>query len=250
MSDDSSSQDRPLTRREARAAAATPAQGTPQADAADAVTPVRGVPVAGSQSEKPDEPVIPPSTARPPAEPTPLADAAFPAFDAAAVPPRPSAPAAPVGPEGGETDRSPDTAVESGEPASESGEPAVGDASGTGDLGAIREQWRAARDELGTHVSHARDQFDQANERIKQRTGRDLLVAILIGVAFGAVLLVSLLFVKWLFVPIALAAGLLGTYELSRALRAGGRRIDIVPQLVAAALLIPTGFFAPSGCAG
>src|SRR5690606_3596121 len=34
--------------------------------------------------------------------------------------------------------------------------------------------------------------------------------------------------------PIALAAGLLGTYELSRALRAGGRRVDIVPQLVAA----------------
>ncbi|MVQ42366.1 phosphatidate cytidylyltransferase [Microbacterium sp. MAH-37] len=113
----------------------------------------------------------------------------------------------------------------------------------TADHSAIRDQWRAARDELGTHVSNARDQFDQANERIKQRTGRDLLVAILIGVAFGAVLLASLLFVKWLFVPIALAAGLLGTYEVSRALKGGGRRIDVVPQLIAAALLIPTGYF-------
>lgn len=98
----------------------------------------------------------------------------------------------------------------------------------------IREQWRARRGEIESHVSHARDQFDQANERIKQRTGRDLLLAIVIGVAFGGALVASLLFIKWLFIPIALAAGLLGTYELARALRAGGRRIDVVPQLIAA----------------
>ena len=149
----------------------------------------------------------------------PLSDAAFPEFDATRVPPRPPLPAA-----------APD--------------PHVGSLS-TADHSAIREQWRArrdeieshvsqARDQLETHVSQARDHFDQANERIKQRTGRDLILAIVIGVAFGAALVASLLFIKWLFVPIALAAGLLGTYELSRALRAGGRRVDVVPQLVAA----------------
>ncbi|MFY9714051.1 MAG: phosphatidate cytidylyltransferase [Microbacterium sp.] len=109
---------------------------------------------------------------------------------------------------------------------------------------AIREQWRAARDEFGTHVSQARDHLDQTNERIKQRTGRDLIVAILIGLAFGVVLLGSLLFIKALFVPFALAAALLGVYELSRALRSSGRRIDVVPQLIAAAFLVLSAYFA------
>ncbi|MGW9269256.1 phosphatidate cytidylyltransferase [Microbacterium sp. NPDC055599] len=149
----------------------------------------------------------------------PLADAAFPGFDVAAVPPRPPLPEpeTPAGPA-----RRLDTA----------------------DHNAIREQWRAARDEFGTHVSHARDQFDQANERIKQRTGRDLMLAILIGLAFGGALLASLLFIKALFVPFALAAALLGVYELSRALRAAGRRVDVVPQLIAATFLVLGAYFA------
>ncbi|GAA2891524.1 phosphatidate cytidylyltransferase [Microbacterium esteraromaticum] len=138
----------------------------------------------------------------------PLSDAAFPSFDAERIPPRPPMPAP-----------------------------------GT-DSHAIREQWRAARGEFESHVSQAREQFDQANERIKQRTGRDLIVAILIGIGFGAVLIASLLFVKWLFIPIAVAAGLLGTYELSRALRTAGRRVDVVPQLIAGAAVLLTGPFA------
>lgn len=148
---------------------------------------------------------------------TPLADDAFPRFDAEAIPPRPPLP-----------EELPPVPVET---------------LATGDHNAIREQWRAARDEFGTHVSNARDQLDLANERIKERTGRDLIVAILIGLAFGGALLASLLFIKVLFVPFALAAALLGVYELSLALRASGRRIDVVPQFVAAALLVLSGFF-------
>ncbi|MEV4735281.1 MULTISPECIES: phosphatidate cytidylyltransferase [unclassified Microbacterium] len=147
----------------------------------------------------------------------PLADDAFPRFDAEAIPPRPPLP-----------EELPLVPVET---------------LATGDHNAIREQWRAARDEFGTHVSNARDQLDLANERIKERTGRDLIVAILIGLAFGGALLASLLFIKVLFVPFALAAALLGVYELSLALRASGRRIDVVPQFVAAALLVLSGFF-------
>jgi cobalt-zinc-cadmium efflux system protein len=48
---------------------------------------------------------------------------------------------------------------------------------------------RAARAEFESQVAHAREQFEEANERIKQRTGRDLLVAILIALALGAVLI-------------------------------------------------------------
>jgi phosphatidate cytidylyltransferase len=149
---------------------------------------------------------------------TPLSDGAFPGFDAAQIPPRPPLPADEV--------RMPEGRLD------------------TADHNAIREQWRARRDEFGTHISNARDQLDQANERIKERTGRDLLLAIVIGLAFGAALLGSLLFIKALFVPFALAAALLGVYELSRALRASGRRIDIVPQLIAAGLLVISAYFA------
>ncbi|WP_223625059.1 phosphatidate cytidylyltransferase [Microbacterium sp. EST19A] len=148
----------------------------------------------------------------------PLADAAFPSFDAASIPPRPPLPPAEPEPGAGPLD--------------------------TADHNAIREQWRVRRDELNSHVSYARDQIDQANERIKERTGRDLIVAILIGLAFGAALLGSLLFIKVLFVPFALAAALLGVYELSRALRASGRRVDVVPQLIAASVLVLSAYFA------
>ncbi|MFJ2505993.1 phosphatidate cytidylyltransferase [Microbacterium sp. NPDC087592] len=156
-----------------------------------------------------------------PLDGVPLADAAFPTFDAETIPPRPPLPASSAG-----------------------AAPVVAVPLDTADHNAIREQWRAARDELENHVSHARDQIDQANERIKQRTGRDLVLAILIGLAFGAALLGSLLFVKALFVPFALAAALLGVYELSRALRASGRRVDVVPQLVAGAFLVLSAYFA------
>ncbi|MDQ0725579.1 phosphatidate cytidylyltransferase [Microbacterium sp. W4I20] len=149
----------------------------------------------------------------------PLVDGAFPSFDVASVPPRPPLP--PV-----------DADLHGSSPLD------------TADHNAIREQWRVRRDELNSHVSYARDQLDQANERIKQRTGRDLILATVIGLAFGAALLASLLFIKALFVPFALAAALLGVWELTRALRASGRRVDVVPQLIAAAVLVLAAYFA------
>ncbi len=152
-----------------------------------------------------------------PPDATPLADGAFPGFDAASIPPRPPLPA--------------ESGAMTGSPLS------------TADHSAIRDQWRARRDEFGTHVSYARDQLDQANERIKERTGRDLVLAILIGLAFGGALLASLIFIKILFVPFALAAALLGVYELSLALRASGRRVDLVPQFIAAVLIVAPAFF-------
>ena len=162
-------------------------------------------------------------------EPVPLSDSAFPGFDAGAVPPKPPLPE--------------DVPLPHDAPLPQAA-PLPEHAMSTGEHNAIREQWRARRGEFETHVSHARDQLDQANERIKERTGRDLILAILIGLAFGAVLLGSLVFIKWLFVPIVLAIALLGIYELALALRGAGRRIDIVPQLIAGVPLVLAGYFA------
>lgn len=111
---------------------------------------------------------------------------------------------------------------------------------------AMREQLRQARGDFETRAHQAREHLDQANERIKARTGRDLVLAILVGLAFGAVLLGSLLFVKELFLLIALAVAVLGIFELSRALRSAQRRVDIVPQVAAGVLLVLAGYFAPA----
>jgi len=103
---------------------------------------------------------------------------------------------------------------------------------------------RAAREEFETQVAHARDQFGEANERIKQRTGRDLIVATVIGLAAGAVVIASLIFLKWVFAIFAAGVALLGVFELGRALQGAGRKIDLVPQLLFAVVLVAAGFFA------
>ncbi|MBW9092883.1 phosphatidate cytidylyltransferase [Microbacterium jejuense] len=121
------------------------------------------------------------------------------------------------------------------------------DATGEPDPGAILQaHLRAARSEFESQVAQAKADFEEANERIKERTGRDLLVAILIGLAIGVALLGSLLFVKWLFVVFALAAALLSIFEFSRALITAGRRVDLVPQLIAGALVVGTAYFVTS----
>src|SRR5690349_1571589 len=61
---------------------------------------------------------------------------------------------------------------------------------------AFQSHVRAARTEFENQVAHARADFEEVNERIKQRTGRDLIVATLIGVAIGALLVLSLVFFK------------------------------------------------------
>jgi len=102
---------------------------------------------------------------------------------------------------------------------------------------------RAARSEFENQVAQARAEFEEANERIKQRTGRDLIVAILIGLAIGVVLIASLIFLKWVFVLLALAASTLGIFEFGRALIGAGRKVDLIPQLVIGAVLVLSGYF-------
>jgi phosphatidate cytidylyltransferase len=100
---------------------------------------------------------------------------------------------------------------------------------------------RSARNEFESQVAQARAEFEEANERIKQRTGRDLILATLIGLAIGAVLIASLVFLKWAFVLFALGAAMLGIFEFGRALKGAGRKVDLIPQLVIGAGLVLSG---------
>ncbi|MFT4030625.1 MAG: phosphatidate cytidylyltransferase [Protaetiibacter sp.] len=107
----------------------------------------------------------------------------------------------------------------------------------------LQSSMRAARDELEQQVAHAREHFEEANERIKQRTGRDLILAIGSGLVLGVVLLATLIFFKWVFLAFALAASVLATIELARALQGGGRRIDLAPQLALGCALVVAAAF-------
>lgn len=115
--------------------------------------------------------------------------------------------------------------------------------SGAPSTGEFQAHVRAARSEFEHQVAHARAEFEEANERIKQRTGRDLIVAVLISIALLAALLGSLIFFKQLFIVFALAACVLGTMELDRAFTSAGRRVDLVPQLVVGSILVLTSYF-------
>jgi phosphatidate cytidylyltransferase len=102
---------------------------------------------------------------------------------------------------------------------------------------------RTRRNEFELQVAHARAEFEEANERIKQRTGRDLILAIVIGVAIGAVVLVALVFVKWPFLIFGAGVALLGTFEFARALHASGRKVDVVPQLAGGVMILLSAYF-------
>ncbi|MFF2632126.1 phosphatidate cytidylyltransferase [Microbacterium sp. NPDC058021] len=102
---------------------------------------------------------------------------------------------------------------------------------------------RSARSEFEQQVERARADFDLANEKIKQRTGRDLIVATLVGLALGVIVIGSLMFFKPLFLVFAVPVAMLGVFEFSRALQSAGRRVDVVPQLIAALSLVLAGYF-------
>ncbi|WP_240665742.1 phosphatidate cytidylyltransferase [Agromyces sp. LHK192] len=101
----------------------------------------------------------------------------------------------------------------------------------------------ARKADLERQFEAGRAQFDQAQEKIKARTGRNLILAILIGVAFGAALLLSLLVVKQLFMLFAVVVAAFATGELVQALRKGDIRVPIVPSVAAAVIAVPVSYF-------
>jgi phosphatidate cytidylyltransferase len=114
----------------------------------------------------------------------------------------------------------------------------------------FKAQAQAARADLERQLQESRAQFDQAraqfdevNERIRARTGRNLILAIAIGVGAGALVLASVLFVSELFMLFAALVIGLGVVELSTALRASGRDIPRTASVIAALAVIPASFY-------
>lgn len=107
----------------------------------------------------------------------------------------------------------------------------------------IRAQVIATRAELKAQMEATRAQIDHANEQIEARTGRNLPLAILIGLALGLAMLFSLIVVKELFMIVAGFLIAFTAFELASALRSSGRRVPRWPTVIAALATVPAAFY-------
>lgn len=113
--------------------------------------------------------------------------------------------------------------------------------------GEFKAQVQATRADLERQVQARKAQLDATNERIEARTGRNLILAILIGLAFGLLMLFSLIFVKELFMVIAAATAGFASFELTQAFRGAGRRVPRIPTVVAAVAIVPATYYFHAG---
>lgn len=100
-----------------------------------------------------------------------------------------------------------------------------------------------SRADIEATVADIEAQMRARNDKINERSGRPIIMAIVIGVALGGGLLASLIFVKALFMVFgALLVGF-AVFELASALRAAGRDVPRAPMLVASLALIPASYY-------
>ncbi|BDZ46380.1 phosphatidate cytidylyltransferase [Naasia aerilata] len=107
----------------------------------------------------------------------------------------------------------------------------------------IQAQVDQRRTELQAQVRAAREHFDETQERINARTGRNLLFAVVVGLALGGGMILSLVFVKQLFLVIAALLIGFGAVELAGALRHAGRDVPRTASVIAAVLLLPVTYW-------
>ncbi|MBF4551787.1 phosphatidate cytidylyltransferase [Pseudoclavibacter sp. RFBJ3] len=94
-----------------------------------------------------------------------------------------------------------------------------------------------------TQVREQRDKLRARNDAINARSGRNLSFAIFFGVVLGALLISSLIFIKQLFIPFAVAMVIFATIELASAMRGAGRDVPRIPLVVAAVAIQPVAYY-------
>jgi phosphatidate cytidylyltransferase len=107
----------------------------------------------------------------------------------------------------------------------------------------IRAQVKATRADIERQIEATRAQIDATTERIEARTGRNLILAILIGLVLGLAMLFSLIVVKELFLLFAAFIVFFTSYELSQALRRSGRAVPTIPVVAGTVATIPLTWF-------
>ncbi|TFC84565.1 phosphatidate cytidylyltransferase [Cryobacterium sinapicolor] len=97
--------------------------------------------------------------------------------------------------------------------------------------------------DLERQMLATRAQLDATQERIQARTGRNLILATLIGLALGLFMFFSLIFIKDLFMVCAIAFVGFTAFELAQALRLAGRNVPRVPVVLASVGVVPAAFY-------
>jgi phosphatidate cytidylyltransferase len=105
----------------------------------------------------------------------------------------------------------------------------------------------ALKNDFQAELKVTRAHIDAANEKIEARTGRNLPLAILIGLGLGLLMLFSLIVYKWLFMIFAGAVIGFTAFELASALRYAGRDVPRWPTAVAAVAMVPAAFYLNDG---
>ncbi len=86
-------------------------------------------------------------------------------------------------------------------------------------------------------------QLRATNDRIQQRAGRNLALAVLLGLVLGLALLASILFAKELFMLFGGALVAFTAWELASALRVAGRDVPRIPTVIGAIGVVPASFY-------
>jgi phosphatidate cytidylyltransferase len=107
-----------------------------------------------------------------------------------------------------------------------------------------------SRAEFDATVHDIEAQVRATNEKINKRSGRPLFLAIVVGLTLGGALLVSLIFVKELFMIFAGVLIALVAFEFASALRSAGHNVPRIPVVLAAIAIIPASFWAINPEAG
>ncbi len=107
----------------------------------------------------------------------------------------------------------------------------------------IERQVHAARVDIERQVQATRAQLDATSERIEARTGRNLIWASLIGLALGLAMLFSLIWIKELFMVLAVVLMSFTAFELAQALRREGRNVPRIAVIIAAVSVVPVAFY-------
>lgn len=97
--------------------------------------------------------------------------------------------------------------------------------------------------DLEAKAQEAISQFEATNEKIRRRTGRNLLAAIGIGILLGGGFLVSLIIFKQLFIVFGGALAAFTIVELASALRFAGRDVPRTASTVVGVVVMVLAFF-------
>ncbi len=101
----------------------------------------------------------------------------------------------------------------------------------------------ATAEEIKAQFEATKAQIDATNEKIEARTGRNLVAAVVIGLALGLAMLFSLIVIKELFMLFAGAIIAFTAFELASALRFAGHNVPRLPTVLAALATVPAAFY-------